>query len=98
MDLWLESADRGSISIDTELVRTTLDVADIGMEDLSFEAGGLRRRMRVYRLPDELTERSMQLSRAIPLQRDRDNAIYVTIIQEDGFQVWSSPTYIFNSG
>ncbi len=98
MDLWLESADRGSISIDTELVKTTLDVADIGMEDLPFEAGGLRRRMRVYRLPDELTETSMQLSRAIPLQRDRDNAIYVTIIQEDGFQAWSSPTYIFHSG
>ena len=98
IDLWLETADWGTITIDTELVRTTVNVADIGMEDLSFEAGGLRRRIRLYRLPDELVETSMQLTRRIPLHRDRDNAVYVTIIQEDGFQAWSSPTYIFHSG
>ena len=97
IDLWLEAAGRGTITIDTEPVTTTINVADIGMEDLSFEAGGLRRRIRLYRLPDELTETAIQLTRRMPLHRGSDNAIYVTIIQEDGFQAWSSPTYVFGS-
>ncbi|MDE0111234.1 MAG: DUF3604 domain-containing protein [Albidovulum sp.] len=97
IDIWLEAADRGTITIDTELVKATIDLADIGMEDLPCEAGGLGRRIRLYRLPDELVETKMQLTRQIPLHRDSDNAIYVSVIQEDGFQAWSSPTYVFGS-
>ena len=97
IDLWLESGTGGRVSIDTELVKTAIDVADIGMEDLSFEAGGLSRRMRVYRLPDELVETGIQLTRRMPLNRNKDNALYATVVQEDGFQAWSSPTYVFSS-
>ena len=65
----------------------------IGNRDL-FEAGGLGRRIRVFRLPDENTHRSVEIERRISLVDDRDNAIYVRIIQQDGHVIWSSPVYV----
>ena len=38
----------------------------------------------------------MTLTRTIPLVKGRDNPLYLTMIQEDGFQAWSSPTYVFD--
>ena len=77
------------------LVETEIPVAEIGLEDLIFEAGGIARRLRVFRLPDENPHRRVTLERRIPLVGDRDNALYVCLTQEDGHLVWSSPIYIF---
>ena len=60
-----------------------------------FEAGGIARRIRVFRLPDENPHRHVTLERRIPLAGARDNALYVCLVQEDGHLVWSSPIYIF---
>jgi len=57
--------------------------------------GGIRRRMRLYRLPDENPAARMQLRRRIRLQDVRDNALYVCVTQEDGHLIWSSPIYVF---
>ena len=96
-DAWLGDADSGTLSIDTELVQAEIKIADIGLEDLVFDAGGLKRQIRVFRLPDDNQVRTMTLERKVPLRKGSDNAIYMSMIQEDGFQVWNSPVYIFDS-
>ena len=76
-------------------MQAEIPVAEIGLEDLRFEAGGIGRRIRVFRLPDENTACQLQLARRLPLRDDRDNAFYVCLTQEDGHLVWSSPIYVF---
>ena len=94
-DAWLTEPDAGSLKIETALVQAEIPVADIGLEDLVFEAGGIARRIRVFRLPDDNPHRTVTLERRITLADDRDNALYVCLVQEDGHLVWSSPIYIF---
>jgi hypothetical protein len=94
-DAWLADARKGTLRIDTALVTCEIAVADIGLDDLVFEAGGIGRRIRVFRLPDENPHRRLHLSRRIPLKRSGDNALYVCLTQEDGHLTWSSPIYVF---
>ncbi|MFV2033440.1 MAG: DUF3604 domain-containing protein, partial [Gammaproteobacteria bacterium] len=91
----LRSRDRGVLSIDTELVKADISVGDIGYEDTVFEAGGLGRRIRIFRLPDTNPHRQVELERRISLLDGRDNAIYIRIVQQDGHVIWSSPIYLF---
>ena len=84
----------GSITIRTKHVVTTIPLAAIGREDSVFEAGGLGRRLRVFRLPDHNPHCSVTLRRTIPLRSARDNALYVRVTFEDGHVAWSSPIYI----
>jgi hypothetical protein len=94
-DAWLADADAGSLRIDTELVKCDIPVADIGLEDMVFDAGGIGRRIRVFRLPDDNAEDRLRIERRISLRDAGDNALYVCLTQEDGHLVWSSPIYIF---
>jgi hypothetical protein len=94
-DAWLTDARSGTLRIDTALVKAEIAVAEIGVEDLVFEAGGIRRRIRVFRLPDENPHRRVHLTRRIPLKWSGDNAVYVCLTHEDGHLAWSSPIYVF---
>ena len=94
-DAWLADPISGSLNIDTALVKCDIKVANIGREDLVFEAGGIKRRMRVFRLPDDNPHRNLKLERRIRLKDAGDNALYVCLTQEDGNLVWSSPIYVF---
>lgn len=91
----LNNAFSGALSLDTALVQAELPVADIGMQDCVLETnGGIKRQMRLFRLPDVNNVRSVQLSRRIELSKSSEDALYVCITLEDGHLVWSSPTYI----
>ncbi len=94
-DAWLDDGNNGILTLDAELVQATLAVADIGYEDTVFEAGGLGRRIRVFRLPDHNPHRRFVLEREVELGDTGDNALYLCITQEDGHLIWSSPMYIF---
>ena len=63
-------------------------------EDLVFDAGGIQRRIRVFRLPDDNAHVEARLSRRIALRNTSDNALYIRITQEDGHLIWSSPIYV----
>jgi hypothetical protein len=52
-DAWLTDPSAGTLTIDTPLVKCDIPVADIGREDMTFDAGGIQRRIRVFRMPDE---------------------------------------------
>jgi len=61
-----------------------------------FEAGGLGRRISVFRLPEENLHREVRLERRIPLVGgERDDAVYVRVVFEDGHVAWTSPIYVF---
>ena len=94
-DAWLTDPRAGTLRIDTPLVKCEIAVADIGREDMVFDAGGIRRRIRIFRLPDENPYREVKLSRRIALRPAGDNALYVCLTQEDGHLIWSSPIYVF---
>jgi len=93
-DAWLADSSAGTLRIDTALVKAEIKIADIGLDDRVFEAGGLRRRIRVFRLPDENEATRVIFERQVALEDARDNALYVCITQEDGHLVWSSPIYV----
>jgi len=96
-DALLEDPHSGVLRIDTALVKCEIAIADIGIDDKVFEAGGIQRRIRVFRLPDENPHRSLKISRRITLNDEVDNALYVCLTQEDGHLVWSSPIYVTRS-
>jgi hypothetical protein len=95
-DAWLADPRSGRLRIDTALVKCDIAVADIGRDDLVFDAGGIKRRIRIFRLPEENAHRRAKLSRRIELKAKGDNALYVCLTQEDGHLIWSSPIYIFH--
>ena len=95
-DAWLDEAGEGVLKIETELVKEEIKVSDIGLVDLIFENGGINRRIRVFRMPDENPHYHVKIDRRLPVLSGRDNAYYVCIVQEDGHFIWSSPIYVFN--
>jgi hypothetical protein len=94
-DLWLEKPNAGRLTVHTNLAALDVDLASLGGEETIAEAGGLARRLRVWRLPDEKRTMKMHVTHQVigkPLTRDLP--VYVRITQEDGHQAWSSPIYL----
>ena len=94
-DAILNDPQNGILKINTDLVQEEINIADIGRDELIFANGGIDRRIRIFRLPDDNQHFSAQLKRRIKLVNDRDNALYVRVTTEDGHFTWSSPVYIF---
>ena len=94
-DAVLKDPENGTLAIDTPLVKETIAVKDIGRDELVFANGGIDRRIRVFRLPDENPHYSATIERRITLADDRDNALYVRVTFENGHFAWASPVYIF---
>jgi hypothetical protein len=91
----LANAHAGSLRLETKLVSADIPVADIGIEDTVLDTGGgIKRRMRIFRLPDHNETRRTTLSQRIDLDDSADNALYVRVTLEDGHMAWSSPIYV----
>lgn len=93
-DLHLEDRDAGAIDIASNLIRRRFDVATIGFEDTVVELGGLNRRLRLFRMPDENQTRHLSHTYRYAIAPGVDNPLYVRLTQEDGHQAWSSPIYV----
>ncbi|MGH7715398.1 MAG: DUF3604 domain-containing protein, partial [Vulcanimicrobiaceae bacterium] len=91
----LDHPSTGTLSLVTPHVTATVPVSEIGRDDVVLEAGGLGRRVRLFRLPNENPHRALRLTRTLPLANDRDNAFYIRVTFEDGHVAWSSPVYVF---
>ena len=77
----------------TPLVREELSIAGIGEDDTVYDAGGLDRRVRVYRLPDDNPHRQVDVTMTVPLAGAGVHPLYARLTLEDGHRVWSSPIY-----
>lgn len=95
VDATLADPRAGTLRIETPLVKTEVKVADIGYEDLTFANGGIKRQIRLFRLPEQNAQHRLKFERRVRLQDARDNALYVRVTQEDGNLIWSSPIYLF---
>ncbi|MBL6946955.1 MAG: DUF3604 domain-containing protein [Rhodospirillales bacterium] len=95
-DIWLDGNARdGLLTIETPLVTVEIELASISCEDTILDAGGLGRRVRIFRLPEENAHFEFDCAYTVPIEPGRDNPLYVRIVQEDGHIAWTSPIYAF---
>jgi hypothetical protein len=94
-DILLGSAHGGRLELDTPHVKTSMPVDGIGFDDTVFDAGGLARQVRVFRLPDANPSRHFEFEREVEVAASGDSPIYVRVTLENGHQAWSSPIYLF---
>jgi hypothetical protein len=94
VDVLLEERDAGELSVETPLVSRSIPVRDIGLTPIVLEAGGIKRQMQIYRLPDTNSCRRFKARVRVPLHSGKDNAIYLRASTEDGFFIYSSPVYV----
>ncbi|MCP5152614.1 MAG: DUF3604 domain-containing protein [Ectothiorhodospiraceae bacterium] len=94
-DVWLDEGASGSLDLTSNHGALNVPLAEVGARDVVLEAGGLERRIRVFRLPDENPHREIRRTVRVPLRASGDNPLWICVTTEDGFQAWSSPIFVF---
>lgn len=96
VDVMLADARAGTLTLDTALVKATLPVAQVGLNDQVLDSGGgIRRRLRVFRLPDENPCRQARIVQRVRRRSSGpEDALHVCVTLEDGHLLWSSPIYL----
>ncbi len=94
-DIWLEEGEDAAMNIETSHGNLSVALRDIGRDDFVMDAGGLERRLRVFRLPEKNTTHELSGELDIDISTEGDNPLWVCVTTEDGFQAWSSPIYVF---
>ena len=94
-DVWLDDSSDARCCVETNLGSFDVPLSEIGMQDTVMDAGGLDRKIRAFRLPEENVKRTISAEVKVPLSTGADNPIWVCVTTEDGFQAWSSPIYAF---
>jgi hypothetical protein len=96
IDLWLDEASRGTLTIETSIVSGVIDLAALTDGTTTFEGGGLGRRISVYRLPETDWSRRARIDHAVTFPGGADLPVYLRVTQSDGHQAWSSPIYLID--
>ena len=94
IDLWLTEARTGSLKIETNVVSGEVDLAALADDTITFDGGGLARKLSVYRLPEDDWSRRVTLDHTVLFSGAADLPVYVRVTQADGHQAWSSPIYL----
>jgi hypothetical protein len=94
VDLWLDEARRGMLRLETNVVTGEVDLASLADDTVTFDGGGLGRRLSVYRLPETDWSRRVTLDHTVTSAGGADLPVYVRVTQADGHQAWSSPIYL----
>lgn len=100
----LENKTEGELLIETAQGTIRCQVADIGIDPITQVYGGLRKRLDIYRLPEERQVEPFSVQVDLETQPGRPegalrlrkgtNPVYLCAVQEDGHMAWSSPVYI----
>ena len=94
IDVWLEQARGGTLRLETNIAVGEIDLNVLADDVVVFEAGGLGRRVSVYRLPEEDWSRHVKVDHAVAFKGGADLPVYLRVTQSDGHQAWSSPIYL----
>jgi hypothetical protein len=94
-DVWLDNATSGRLHISTNLVSDQYDLKRIGLQDIVLDAGGLKRQLRIRRLPDCNDCLEISETAKVALKQTGDNPLWVRVTTEDGHNAWSSPVYVY---
>lgn len=95
-DVWLNANKDAELDLSSNHGSLKKPLNDIGLEDIILDAGGLERKIRIFRLPEHNPHRELQYSLRIPLRNSGDNPLWICVTTEDGFQAWSSPIFVFH--
>ncbi len=96
-DVVLDELDgNGRLSLTSNHGEIDCALGDIGLEPIEIDAGGLERRIRVFRLPLEIPHQTIRHTVRVPLNKGQDNPLWICVNTEDGFQGWSSPVFVFD--
>jgi hypothetical protein len=96
IDLWLETAQAGSLRVDTNIVSGEVDLQNLADNTVMFDGGGLDRKLSVYRLPETDWTPRLTLTHDVAFKGGSDLPVYVRVTQADGHQAWSSPIYLID--
>ena len=94
IDLWLDEAHHGKLSIETNIVSGSVDLPTLSDNTVAFDGGGLGRQLSVYRLPESGFSRHVKLDHLVNFAGSADLPVYLRVTQADGHQAWSSPIYL----
>lgn len=94
IELRLSDPSAGFLRLRTPLVQHDIALVEIGLDDTVLEAGGLGRKVRLYRLPDAPGDPGMTFDGPVALQEGVDNPVYVRLVLGDRHVAWSSPIYV----
>jgi hypothetical protein len=94
IDLWLDEERRGSLKVETNVVCGSIDLARLDDDIVSFDGGGLGRRLSIYRLPEGDWDRSLTVEHIATFSEGADLPVYIRVTQGDGNQAWTSPIYL----
>jgi hypothetical protein len=94
IDLWLDDAHAGTLSVETNVVSGTVELASLTDQTIAFDGGGLGRQFSVYRLPEADWSRSLKLDHTVRFSDGPDLPVYLRVTQADGNQAWTSPIYL----
>jgi hypothetical protein len=94
IDLWLDHARGGSLSIESNIVSGTVELAELADQTIAFDGGGLGRQLSICRLPESDWSRLLKLEHAVQFPGGADLPVYLRVTQADGNQAWTSPIYL----
>ena len=94
IDLWLDEAARGTLAFETSVVSGEVNLVALADDVVTFEGGGLGRRISVYRLPEQDWSFRLSLDHSVTFAGGRDLPVYLRVTQSDGHQAWCSPIYL----
>jgi len=94
IDLWLDATRQGVLDLETNIVSGRVDLAALAGDAITFEGGGLDRRLSVYRLPETDWGNRVTCQHTVQRTCAGDLPVYVRVTQADGHQAWSSPIYL----
>ncbi len=93
-DAWLTESPGATLDITSNHGDIQTPLSEVGLHDIVLDAGGLERKIRVFRLPVNNPHREVQHSIEIDLNAQGDNPLWICVTTEDGFQAWSSPVFV----
>ena len=94
-DAWLTPGKNAQLDLTCNHGALQVDLGSLGIDDKLLDVGGLKRQIRINRLPEQLEKRNVEVRVPVSLYVDRDNPLWVCVTTEDGFQAWSSPIFLF---
>ena len=94
IDLWLDEARNGTLTIETNIVSGTVELVTLADQTIAFDGGGLGRQLSVYRLPEADWSRSSKLEHTVAFSGRADLPVWLRVTQADGNQAWTSPIYL----
>lgn len=95
-DIWLkDEPDDARLDIHTNHGNVGLKLSELGMEPAILDAGGLERKITVWRLPNGKLPTDVDHTSSIHVAPQGDTALWYCITLEDGNQAWTSPAYLF---